>query len=59
MMQVAIVGAGPAGFYVANRLLKTGKDISVTFFEKNFHPFGLIRTGVSPDSLPIKVFEFL
>ena len=54
-LRVAIVGAGPAGFYAAAHLLKQ-KDlnIEVDLFDKLPTPFGLVRGGVAPDHQKIK-----
>jgi ferredoxin--NADP+ reductase len=53
-MRVAIVGSGPAGFYVAEHLLKSDVDVSVDMFDRLPTPFGLVRFGVAPDHLKIK-----
>ena len=45
----AIVGTGPAGFYMAKNLLKHVGKCRVDLIDRNPHPFGLIRTGVAPD----------
>jgi ferredoxin--NADP+ reductase len=54
-LRVAIIGAGPAGFYAAEALLKQ-KDLTVTidFFNRFPTPFGLVREGVAPDHQSIK-----
>ena len=54
-LHVAIVGAGPAGFYAAEALLKQ-KDIAVRidFFDRMPAPYGLVRYGVAPDHQKIK-----
>jgi ferredoxin--NADP+ reductase len=54
-LRVAIVGAGPAGFFVAEQLLKR-KDLSVQvdMYERLPAPFGLVRFGVAPDHQRIK-----
>jgi ferredoxin/flavodoxin---NADP+ reductase len=52
-LRVAIVGAGPAGFYAAAALLKTG-DVEVELFDRLPTPFGLVRAGVAPDHPEIK-----
>ena len=52
--RVAIVGAGPSGFYAAQALLQERLDISVTNFEKLPVPYGLVRYGVAPDHLKLK-----
>lgn len=50
--RVAIVGAGPAGFYGAAALLQEGA--SVDLFERLPAPHGLVRYGVAPDHQKIK-----
>jgi ferredoxin--NADP+ reductase len=54
-LRVAIVGAGPAGFYTAEALLKQ-KDLvcTIDFFNRFPTPFGLVREGVAPDHQLIK-----
>ncbi|MBF0503958.1 MAG: FAD-dependent oxidoreductase [Candidatus Omnitrophica bacterium] len=53
-LRVAVVGAGPAGFYTAETLLKQDIPVKVDLFEKLPAPFGLVRYGVSPDHQKIK-----
>jgi ferredoxin--NADP+ reductase len=53
-LRVAVVGAGPAGVYVADVLHKSGTPVSVDMFEKLPAPYGLIRYGVAPDHPRIK-----
>jgi len=53
-LRVAIVGAGPAGVYVADVLMKSGTDVSIDLFERQPAPYGLIRYGVAPDHPRIK-----
>ena len=48
-ISVAIVGSGPAGFYAADALLKSGADCRIDLIERLPTPFGLIRGGVAPD----------
>ncbi|GFN09069.1 hypothetical protein Smic_76250 [Streptomyces microflavus] len=52
-VRVAIVGAGPAGIYAADALLKSevcqDPGVSIDLFERMPAPFGLIRYGVAPD----------
>ena len=52
---VAIIGAGPAGYYTAETLAKY-KDVSVhvDIMDKLPTPYGLIRAGVAPDHQSIK-----
>jgi ferredoxin--NADP+ reductase len=54
-LRVAVVGAGPAGFYTVEALLKR-KDVSVDvdLFERLPSPYGLLRYGVAPDHPKIK-----
>ncbi|MCA9632449.1 MAG: FAD-dependent oxidoreductase [Myxococcales bacterium] len=54
-LRVAVVGAGPAGFYAAEALLKHKElKIEVDLFERLPFPFGLVRFGVAPDHQKIK-----
>ncbi len=55
-LRLAIVGAGPAGIYAADILLKseTAFDISIDLFEQLPAPYGLVRYGVAPDHPRIK-----
>jgi ferredoxin--NADP+ reductase len=48
-INVAIVGAGPAGFYVAEALLEKIGSVRIDIIEKLPTPYGLIRAGVAPD----------
>jgi ferredoxin/flavodoxin---NADP+ reductase len=47
-LRVAIVGAGPAGCYNADELLRI-PGVEVDLFERLPTPYGLIRAGVAPD----------
>ncbi|WP_327149245.1 FAD-dependent oxidoreductase [Nocardia sp. NBC_01329] len=53
-LRIAIVGAGPAGIYAADALMKSDADVSIDLFERMPAPFGLIRYGVAPDHPRIK-----
>ena len=61
-VRIAIVGAGPAGIYVADVLMKSelgtaeggSAGVSIDLFERQPAPFGLIRYGVAPDHPRIK-----
>ncbi|MDA0786199.1 MAG: FAD-dependent oxidoreductase [Proteobacteria bacterium] len=48
-INVAVIGAGPSGFYTVDALLKDDKDVRVDIIERLPTPFGLIRGGVAPD----------
>src|SRR5713226_6728056 len=47
--RVAIVGAGPSGFYAADGLLRTNPDLHIDVIDRLPTPHGLIRAGVAPD----------
>jgi len=54
-LRVAIVGAGPAGFYVAEHFAKrAGLTVAIDMFERLPTPYGLVRFGVAPDHEKIK-----
>src|ERR1043166_3481393 len=53
-LRVAIVGAGPAGFYAAGHVLDRADGVSVDLFDRLPTPFGLVRAGVAPDHPKIK-----
>ena len=50
--RVAVVGAGPTGFYASDQLL--GMGFSVDLYDRLPTPFGLVRFGVAPDHPKIK-----
>ncbi|KAM7343350.1 NADPH:adrenodoxin oxidoreductase, mitochondrial [Cochliomyia hominivorax] len=52
--KICIVGAGPAGFYAAQYILKNLTDSTVDVIEKLPVPFGLVRFGVAPDHPEVK-----
>ena len=59
---VAIVGAGPSGYFAAASLLRFadtsvaegGRDVAVDMLEMLPTPWGLVRSGVAPDHPKIK-----
>ena len=54
-LRVAVIGAGPAGIYASDLLIRNQElDIHVDLFEQMPAPFGLIRYGVAPDHPRIK-----
>lgn len=54
-LRVAVVGAGPAGIYASDLLIRNEEhDVHVDLFEQMPAPFGLIRYGVAPDHPRIK-----
>jgi ferredoxin--NADP+ reductase len=53
-LRVAIVGAGPSGFYAAEHILKHESIALVDMYDRLPTPFGLVRGGVAPDHPKIK-----
>jgi len=54
-LRIAVIGAGPSGFYVAESLLKqTQFAVSVDLLDRLPTPYGLVRYGVAPDHPKIK-----
>jgi ferredoxin--NADP+ reductase len=50
--RIAIVGAGPSGFYASDQLLAQGFEVDLIDLLPT--PFGLVRAGVAPDHPKIK-----
>ncbi len=69
VLEVAVVGSGPAGLYTAEALVKhaaalSGPDgpvrVRVDVFDRLPTPYGLVRYGVAPDHKSIKsIAEYL
>lgn len=54
-LRIAIIGAGPAGFYTAEHLLKAQPlATQVDLYDRLPTPYGLVRAGVAPDHQKIK-----
>ncbi|HTU15447.1 MAG TPA: FAD-dependent oxidoreductase [Solirubrobacterales bacterium] len=54
-LRVAIIGAGPSGFYAADQILKDPEThAQVDLFDRLPTPYGLVRGGVAPDHPKIK-----
>jgi ferredoxin--NADP+ reductase len=54
-LRVAIVGAGPTGFYATDQLFRQpGLVVDVDMYDRVPTPFGLVRAGVAPDHQKIK-----
>ena len=56
-LRVAVVGAGPAGIYASDILLKEAEgrhEVSIDLFDRLPAPYGLVRYGVAPDHPRIK-----
>ena len=55
--KVAIVGAGPAGYFAAQALQNLQNDelsFAIDMIERLPTPWGLVRSGVAPDHPKIK-----
>src|SRR5215212_5237034 len=50
--RIAVVGAGPSGFYASDQLLTRGFEVDLIDLLPT--PFGLVRAGVAPDHPKIK-----
>jgi ferredoxin--NADP+ reductase len=54
-LRVAIIGAGPSGFYAADQIIKDpDTQAQVDLFDRLPTPYGLVRGGVAPDHPKIK-----
>jgi ferredoxin--NADP+ reductase len=54
-LRVAIVGAGPTGFYATDQLFRQPDlVIDVDMYDRVPTPYGLVRAGVAPDHQKIK-----
>ena len=54
-LSIAIIGAGPAGYYTAEAAQKKwGADVRINVVDRLPTPYGLIRAGVAPDHQSIK-----
>src|SRR3990170_4205376 len=54
-LRVAIIGAGPTGYYATDQLLRQeGAVVEVDLYDRLPTPYGLVRLGVAPDHQKIK-----
>ena len=54
-IRIAIIGAGPAGFYAAEYLFRQPDlKLEVDVYDRLPTPYGLVRSGVAPDHQKIK-----
>jgi len=54
-LRVAIVGAGPTGFYATDHLFRQPEVVvDVDMYDRVPTPYGLVRAGVAPDHQKIK-----
>lgn len=47
--QIAVIGSGPAGCYLAQSLTRSAPDVRITIIDRLVSPFGLVRYGVAAD----------
>lgn len=52
--RVAVVGAGPAGLFAAQSLLRRDPGLAIDIYDRLPTPYGLLRYGVAPDHTAIK-----
>ena len=48
-LRVAVVGAGPSGFYASEALIRSDLTVEIDLIERLPSPYGLVRSGVAPD----------
>lgn len=53
-LRVAVIGAGPSGFFAAESLLRSLVLCRVDMFDRLPAPYGLVRGGVAPDHPKIR-----
>lgn len=53
-LRVAVIGAGPSGFYAADALFRSELNVKVDAFDRLPTPYGLLRGGVAPDHQKMK-----
>ena len=53
-LRVAIIGAGPSGFYASEALIRSDLNVEIDLIERLPAPYGLVRSGVAPDHPKLK-----
>lgn len=53
-LRIAIVGAGPSGFYASEALIRSDLYVEIDLIERLPAPYGLVRSGVAPDHPKLK-----
>eukprot|EP00946_MAST-07B_sp_MAST-7B-sp1_P001776 g1776.t1 len=56
-IRVAVVGAGPGGFYTTKYLLRDAPGCTVDLYDRLPTPYGLVRSGVAPDHQDVKAVQ--
>jgi ferredoxin--NADP+ reductase len=57
VFKIAVVGAGPAGYFATQALQKAAGEklsVAIDMIERLPTPWGLVRSGVAPDHQKIK-----
>ncbi|HEX3498786.1 MAG TPA: FAD-dependent oxidoreductase [Stellaceae bacterium] len=57
ILQIAIVGSGPAGCYLAERLVREAPGCRIDIIDRLPTPYGLVRAGVAPDHQSTKAIS--
>ncbi len=55
MRSITIIGGGPSGFLIAEKLIQKIQNVRINMIEAHWAPFGLLRYGVAPDHPDVKV----
>ncbi len=53
-LRVAVIGAGPSGFYASEALIRSDLSVEIDLIERLPAPYGLVRSGVAPDHPKLK-----
>lgn len=57
-LRIAVIGAGPAGLYVAEALMdQDAVPVTVDLIDRLPTPFGLVRHGIAPDHLRMRALR--
>lgn len=56
-LHIAIVGSGPAGCYLAERLVREAPTARIDIIDRLPTPYGLVRAGVAPDHQSTKAIS--
>src|SRR5689334_10828539 len=56
-LQVAVVGSGPAGCYLVERLIRDAPQSRIDVLDRLPTPYGLVRAGVAPDHQGTKAIQ--
>ena len=54
---IAVIGAGPSGFYAVDGLVRALPDVRIDIIDRLPCPYGLVRYGVAPDHQGTKAVQ--